>query len=167
VPVDTDHRREPGPGTTVGVLPEPAELDSQRHRPGEAADREVAVDENPVAVRVDTGGRNVTFGVGRDVEEVAAAQVVVSGVVAGVDRGQVDLGFGVRVKRIFCRGDGRGLAGEGTAHRRHHHVPDSESNLGMDRVGVQVPTVSPGMSTLLVIRCLHQTPWFSALSFSA
>ena len=95
VPVDDGSCGEAGAGAAVGVRAEAAELDLEGDRLGDVADRELAIDEEVLAVGPDAGGAEGHLRVGVDIEEVAAAQVPVALVVAGRDGRQVDLGLGV------------------------------------------------------------------------
>ena len=93
-----------------------------------------AVEEVAVTVRPDPGGLVGHGGVGLDLEEVGGPDVRVALLVAGVDRGQVDLGGDRGVERVLA---GHELAGEGAElapYLAYHHVPGGEADLAVDRV---------------------------------
>ena len=102
VPVDLGGGREAGAGAAVRVGAEAVQLEAERHRPGNAVEGEVTVEQEVAAVGADAGGAEGHRGVLLDVEEVLAADVVVPGLVPGVHRAEVDGG-----------GDGRLPAGPG------------------------------------------------------
>jgi hypothetical protein len=60
---------------------------------------------------------------GPDVEEVAAAQVAVAALVAGVDGRGLDGGFDLRGERVVADGDGAGEVGELAADLRDEVAP--------------------------------------------
>jgi hypothetical protein len=53
---------------------------------------------------------------------------------AGVDRGEVNLGGDRGLQGVFGRDDGAIELVEAAAHLADHHVPDNERDLGVDRV---------------------------------
>src|SRR5579875_3390911 len=78
VPVDLAGGGEPGPRAAVGVGAEAVHLQLQRHWPGNAAQAEVAVEEEAVTVLADARGLERHDGMLLDVEEVRTADVVVA-----------------------------------------------------------------------------------------
>src|SRR5690606_18741756 len=110
------------------------ELDGLRH----AVQREVADDDEVVAVNGDPRrgegpGREVL-----DVEEVGAAQVGVACLVAGGDGRRVDLGGHGRALEVLADDDRAGDAGEVAPNLGDADVTDREAGLavgGVDRVG--------------------------------
>src|SRR6266566_7084656 len=136
VPVDDGGRAEAQASATPRVVPETADLDLQGDRLGDAADREVAVDQEVIAVRPDAGRPERQLGVGLDLEEVAAPQVVVALLRAGRDGRQLDLGLGVGVERVRRGLDGARELLELAANLGHHQVPCHEADLGVGRVEV-------------------------------
>src|SRR5665213_3677642 len=100
VAVDLGVGGEAGARAPETVRPEAVELEAQRDLPGDAAQGELAVDEE-VAVRGDHARRAVGGGgVGLGVEEVARADVVVTALVVGVDGRDLDRGGDRRVGRV-------------------------------------------------------------------
>src|SRR5205814_2207118 len=112
---------EAGTRPAVGILAEATELESQRHRLRHALERELAVEEVVVAVVPDAGGAEGHHLVGIDVEEVGAADVVVTIRVAGVDRAEVDLGGHARLERVLSGDDVAAEGAELASHLAHHH----------------------------------------------
>ena len=98
--VDRAGRREPGLGVAPRVLADAAELEVERDRPGDALDRQVAVQLVVAAGGLDAGRAERHRRVVLDVEEVVRAQVVVAALVAGVDRGHLHDGGDRRVQRV-------------------------------------------------------------------
>src|SRR5438034_4105857 len=134
VPVDLAAGREARPGPAEGVRAEAVHLELQRDGPGGAADGELAVEEEVVAVRADAGGPERQRRVRLDLEEVGAADVVVPVGLAGVHRAQVDGGGDAGLQRVRRGDDGPFELVEAAADLAHHHVPDDEGHLGVHGV---------------------------------
>src|SRR5207237_5686451 len=140
VPVDLAAGGEARPGAAEGDRAEAVDLELQGDGPGDAADGELAVEEEVVTVRADAGGAERHRRMRLDLEEVGAADVVVPVGLTGVHRAQVDGGGDAGLQRVRRGDDGPLELVETAAHLAHHHVPDDEGHLGVD--GIYGP--SPG-----------------------
>src|SRR5580704_11783082 len=129
VPVDLAAGGEARPRAAVGVRAEAVDLKLQRDRPGGAADGEVAVEQEIVAVGAHTGGVKGQRGMRLDLEEVRAPDVVVPIRLTGVHRAQVDGSVDARLQRVLGGDDGPFELVEAAADFAHHHVPDDEGHL--------------------------------------
>src|ERR1700753_593878 len=126
--------REAGAVAAVSVRAEAVDLEGQRDRAGDVADGQVAVDVVLAPVQADAGGLEGDVRGLLDVQEVLAADVVVTVALAGVDRRGVD--GGVHARRELGRAGDEGALDllELAADLAHHHVTDAEADLGVDRV---------------------------------
>src|SRR5271165_6819571 len=128
-PVDLRGGGETRPRAAVGVRAEAVDLKLQRDRPGRAADGEVAVRQEIVAVGAHTGGLEGQRGVRLDLEEVRAPDVVVAVRLAGVHGTQVDGSVHAGLQRVLGGNDGPFELVETATDFAHHHVPDDEGHL--------------------------------------
>src|ERR1700760_3041352 len=126
--------REAGAGAAVSVRAEAVDLQAQGDRAGDVADGQVAIDVVLAAVLADTGGLERDVRVLLDVQEVLAADVVVTVALAGGDRRGVDGGVDAGLKRGRAGDKGALNRLELPADLAHHHVTDTEADLGVDRV---------------------------------
>src|SRR5690606_7456205 len=124
-------------GVAPGVGDELAELGLEGDGLGDAADGQLALDLVAVALRGDGGGLEAHLGVVLDVEEVGAAQVLVTAVVAGGDAGGVDLGGDVGGDAALVDGDVDVELLEAAAHGGEAHVLDGELYAAVGLVEVQ------------------------------
>src|SRR5215831_3469331 len=135
-PVDLRGRGEPGPLPAPRVRDEPVDPHSQQHLPGDAAQRQLTVDDPAVAGLADAGRAVAHRRVLVDLEVVGGAEVVVTRLVAGVDGRQVDRRGNRRAQWVLVGDDRDVVAGEPAAHLGDHEVPDGEGDLGVHRVGL-------------------------------
>ena len=115
------------------------ELDRQRDRPGDAVHGQVAGDAKaPVGLLLDPVADELDRRIGRCVEEVGRAQVVVALLVAGVDRGRLDLEDHRGVGRILVVLDDRARELAEVPVHLADVMADLEGDVGVrlvDRVG--------------------------------
>src|SRR5215468_7718674 len=123
-PVDLRGRGEPGPLPAPRVRDEPVDLHSQQHLPGDAAQRQLTVDDQAVAGLADAG------------RAVAHRGVLVTRLIDGVDGRQVDRRGNRRAQWVLVGDDRDVVAGEPAAYLGDHEVPDGEGDLGVHRVGL-------------------------------
>src|SRR6266581_4368601 len=114
------------PGAAEGVRTEAVHLKLQGDEPGDTADRELAVKQEVVPVGADIGGAERHRRVRLDLEEVGAADVVVSVRLAGIHRAQVNGGSDAGLQRIRRGHDSPLEIVEAATDLAHHHVPDDE-----------------------------------------
>src|SRR5665213_325158 len=125
---------EAGARAAVSVRAEAVQLKAQRDVPGHALERELPIEDQIVAVLADAGGAVGHRGVGLDLEEVGAADVVVALGVAGVDRVELDRRGYRRVRGVLASHNLAFELREAATDLRHDHVPDNEADIGVDRV---------------------------------
>src|SRR6185312_4116085 len=162
VAVDLRRRCRARLGLAIAIRHDAAELALERYRLGDATQGEVSVDGEDVTVRRDRGRTEGQLRVLFREEEVARAEVVVAGLLAGVDGCHVDDGLDGAVFRVFAGHDGRVDLLEPAAHLADLHVLDGEGHLGVG--GVELPGAGfvVGMSVNEVCH-VHVNAWRSAL----
>src|SRR5581483_3797980 len=139
LPVDLGLGREADPEPAPGVGGAALEGQLERDGPGDALDREVALD--GVAALAGVADRPALVGHGRPglgVEEVAGAEVAVALLVAGVDAGRADRDRDRGFIGVLADLDGAGHVRETAPDLRDHQVADGEADLavtGVERVG--------------------------------
>ena len=135
--VDRGAGREARAGAAEGVRAEALGREGERHRPGHALDRELAVQQQVAVVDAHGVRGEGPGGVVGDVEEVGRADVVVALLVVGVDGRGVDRRRDTRTGDVLAGHDLTGERAEATAYLAHHHVPNGEGDVGVH--GVDVP----------------------------
>src|SRR5262249_28555977 len=133
-PVDLADGAEPGTGAPVGVRPEAVDLQSQLHVPGHALQRELPVENVDIPVLAHAGGPEGHRRVGLDLGEVGRPDVRGALLVAGVDRGKVDLRAHSRAERVRACDNRAGGRAELAAYLAYLHVTSWEDLFGMDQV---------------------------------
>src|SRR5712691_356168 len=133
-PVDLPGSGESSPRAAHRIRPEAIELEGKRHALRDALERQVAVEDELATLDANAsravGHRRVAL----DLEEVGRPDVPVALLIAGVDRGHVDLGTDRRAGRVRAGDQLAGEARELAAYLADHHVPDGEADLGVHRV---------------------------------
>src|SRR6266545_5891546 len=134
LPVDRAPGGEHGPIAAPRVTDVAKVVDLQGDRPGDSLDGQLAIHgaaaARPQHLAAAVGGGRV----GAGVEEVGGAQVVVAGLVAGVDTRHVDGDLDLRLLGVLGDGDGAVHASEPATDLGEHEVPADEADLGMARV---------------------------------
>ena len=108
----------------------------ERHFLGDAVHGQIADElEAALGASLDSFGYKTNAGVILHVEEVGAAQVLVTALVGGVDRVGVNLDLDVGLRRIGgIEFNGAFDVGELAAYPAHHHVANLESDIRMRAV---------------------------------
>src|SRR6266571_3526250 len=157
VPVDLAGGGEACPGAAEGVRTEAVHLKLQGDEPGDTADRELAVKQEVVPVGADIGGAERHRRVRLDLEEVGAADVVVSVRLAGIHRAQVNGGSDAGLQRIRRGHDSPLEIVEAATDLAHHHVPDDERHFRVHGVDGPGPRDIPRN---LYCRFSYSSPWY-------
>jgi hypothetical protein len=144
IPVDAiggavDHEAcgSAGFGLAVTIGGDSAELTRDDDGQCDATKREVAFDGEVVAVDGEGGRSEIHGGELIDEEEITRAQMVVSVLLIGVDRGDVDARDDGRVAGIFRSDDGQVESLERSANLADGEVLDAEGDLGVR--GIELP----------------------------
>src|SRR5450759_897114 len=113
---------------------EAVHLELERHRPGDAVEGQIPVDDQVVTVVANAGRLVGHGGVAFDLEEVGRADVGVAVGVGGVDRRRVNGGADRGPQRIGAGDDLALEVGEAASDLAHHEVADRERDLGVGLV---------------------------------
>src|SRR5699024_7059020 len=123
-------------GTAPRIGADAVELEIELDRLGDLTNGEITGDEVAVTAGLHRRRAEGHLRVVLDREEVARAQVLVAPLVAGVDRGEVDLGLDRRLQRILGDVDPSFEGFEQATNSGHGEVTNGEADLGVTGVGV-------------------------------